>query len=55
MNNNLSYKALLQKYKYALDDILALESYLKECHEETNAWQEYADYLETLLVEAGLL
>lgn len=28
MMNNLSYKELLQKYQYALDDIQALESYL---------------------------
>lgn len=55
MKNNLSYKELLQKYQYALDDIQALESYLKESHEETATWQEYADYLEGLLIEAGLL
>ena len=55
MQNNLSYKDLLQKYQHALDDIQALESYLKESHEETDTWQEYADYLEELLIEAGLL
>jgi len=55
MKNNLSYKELLQKYQYALGDIQTLESYLKESHEETDTWQEYADYLEGLLIEAGLL
>lgn len=55
MNNQLSYDELLQKYQYALDDIQALKSYLKESHEETDTWQEYADYLEGLLIEAGLL
>ena len=55
MMTNLTYKELLQKYQYALDDIQALESYLKESHEETATWQEYADYLEGLLIEAGLL
>lgn len=55
MKPNLSYEELLQKYQYALDDIQALESYLKKSHEETDIWQEYADYLEGLLSEAGLL
>lgn len=55
MKNNLSYEELLQKYQYALDDIQALESYLKESQKETDTWQEYADYLEELLLEAGLL
>ena len=53
--NNLSYKELLQKYQYALDDIQSLEFDLRESHEETDTWQEYADYLEGLLIEAGLL
>ena len=55
MNNHLSYEELLQKYQYALDDIQVLESNIKESHEETDTWQEYADYLEGLLIEAGLL
>ena len=55
MMNNLSYKELLQKYQYALDDISTLQCYLKESHQETDTWQEYADYLERLLIEAGLL
>lgn len=55
MNNHLSYEELLLKYQYALDDIQALESYLKDSHEETDTWQEYADYLEGLLIEADLL
>lgn len=54
MKTNLSYDELLKKYQYALDDIQALESYLKESQEETDTWQEYADYLEGLLIEAGL-
>ncbi|HOO78953.1 MAG TPA: hypothetical protein PLQ04_01060 [Lachnospiraceae bacterium] len=55
MKNNLSYEELWQKYQYALDDISALQCYLKESHQETDTWQEYADYLERLLIEAGLL
>lgn len=55
MNKNLSYEELWQKYQYALDDISALQCYLKESHKETDTWQEYADYLEGLLIEAGLL
>ena len=55
MNNNLSYEELLQKYQYALDDIHSLEFDLEESHKETDTWQEYADYLEGLLIEAGLL
>lgn len=55
MKTNLSYGELLQKYQYALDDIQALECYLKESQEETDTWQTYADYLEGLLIEAGLL
>ena len=53
--NNLSYKELLQKYQYALDDIQALESYLKESQEETDTWQTNADYLEGLLIESVLM
>jgi len=45
----------MQKYQYALDDIQALESYLKESQEKTDTWQAYADYLEGLLIEAELL
>ena len=55
MKTNLSYDELLLKYQYALDEIQALESYLTESHEETDTWQTYADYLEGLLIEAGLL
>ena len=55
MNNNLSYEELLQKYQYALDDIQSLKCDLKESHEETDTWQKYTDYLEGLLIEAGLL
>ena len=55
MKTNISYDELLQKYQYALDDIQALESYLKESQEETDTWQEYADYLEELLIKAGLM
>ena len=55
MKNKLSYENLLQKYQYALEHIQTLEYFLKESHEETDIWQEYADYLEGLLIEAGLL
>ena len=55
MNHNLSYEELMQKYQFALDDIHSLICDLKESQEETNTWQEYADYLEGLLIEANLL